>query len=79
MMPGGRSGAVPLAFSEDEGVSTGCCGIPIAGASRLESLDQLDKADTIIEFARIKAADSSVRIARAANYVKVGGGKNFCN
>lgn len=73
MLPGGRGagggGAVPLAFPEEEVVTTGCCGIPI-GSTRMESLDQLDRADTVIEFARIRAADSSVRIARAANYVK---------
>jgi len=70
-LPGSRSGgAVPLALPEEEAMTIGCCGVPV-GPSRMEYIDDLDKADTIIEFARIKAADSSVRISRAANYVKV--------
>ena len=52
----------------------GCCGIGGAQPSleyRLESLVDLERADGNIEFARIKVADASVKIARASNYVKV--------
>ena len=63
----GGLGGAPLTADDEEAV--GCCGLPIE--SRMESLIDLERADSNIEFARIKVADASVKIARASNYVKV--------
>jgi len=79
---GGRGGAEAMRLSssrstgplEDVDEMGGCCGLGAGQPSleyRLESLVDLERADGNIEFARIKVADASVKIARASNYVKV--------
>jgi len=79
---GGRGGVEAMRLSssrstgplEDVDDIGGCCGIGGGQPSleyRLESLVDLERADGNIEFARIKVADASVKIARASNYVKV--------
>ena len=79
---GGRGGVEAMRLSssrstgplEDVDDMAGCCGMGGAQPSleyRLESLVDLERADGNIEFARIKVADASVKIARASNYVKV--------
>ena len=57
-------------------VEMGCCR-GSGGEGRLEALIDLERADCNIELARIRVADSNVKIARAANYIKVT--KNFSN
>lgn len=54
-------------LQEDVEFGVECC----RGESRLETLLDLERVDCNIELARIKVADAAVKIARAANYIKV--------
>ena len=54
---------------EDIELGVGCC--RLASETRLEALVDLERADCNIELARIRVADGNVKIARAANYIKL--------
>ncbi|ELT98459.1 hypothetical protein CAPTEDRAFT_205572 [Capitella teleta] len=62
-----RGGPGPVVVPDDD--TGGCCDWPIE--PRLESLIDLERADSNIEVARVKVADADVKIVRANNYVKV--------
>ena len=53
----------------DDEDTAGCCEWP--AEPRVETLIDLERADSNIEVARVKVADADVKIVRANNYVKV--------
>ena len=57
-----------VASHEDE-EPAGCCDWPLE--PRMESIIDLERADSNIEVARVKVADADVKIVRSSNYVKV--------
>ena len=59
----------PLAGEEEEDAN-GCCDWT-AREPRMETIIDLEKADSNIEIAKVKVADADVKIVRASNYIKV--------
>lgn len=62
------SAAVPPPQEEED--ANGCCEFNAQG-HRLETIIDLERADSHIENAKVKVADATVRIVRQTNYVKV--------
>ena len=56
--------------AEDEEVS-GCCDWT-SREPRMDTIIDLERADSNIEIAKVKVADADVKIVRASNYIKVG-------
>ena len=62
-----RQTQAAAAHDDDEG--NGCCDWPLE--PRMETIVDLERADSNIEVARVKVADADVKIVRSSNYVKV--------
>ena len=55
--------------TEDEETS-GCCDWT-SREPRMDTIIDLERADSNIEIAKVKVADADVKIVRASNYIKV--------
>ena len=60
----------PLTAEMEEEEVSGCCDWT-AREPRMETIIDLEKADSNIEIAKVKVADADVKIVRALNYIKV--------
>ena len=61
---------VPLTTDLEEEEVSGCCDWT-AREPRMETIIDLEKADSTIEIAKVKVADADVKIVRSSNYIKV--------
>lgn len=65
-----HSSSINAHAADDDDGGTGCCDFS-ASEARMDTIIDLERADSNIEVARVKSADADVRIVRASNYVKV--------